>query len=155
MNGNNRDIKGLSLNNLCKLKIYIQLYDLQLIQNNNRHSLIEIKIITDLNTPIFLKRGEQLSDILINNEYKYFIALVTEGSTGNYYINLNNGNIGNIYGRLVDSDNLKEIEGWNNRFVLPMNNTDKNKLLPYDFENQRLIIGKEHTKYCNKFCKVR
>ena len=152
MNGNNRDIKGLSLNNLCKLKIYIQLYDLQLIQNNNKHSLIEIKIMTDLNTPIFLKRGEQLTDILINNEYKYFIALVTEGSTGNYYINLNNGNIGNIYGRLVDSDNLKEIEGWNNRFVLPMNNTDKNKLLPYDFENQRLIIGKEHTKYCNKFC---
>ena len=155
MNGNNRDIKSISLNNLLKLKIYVELYQKTLNKEEKekeKEALVELKIITDLDTPYFLKNGEQLSDVLINNEYKYYIALINKGSSGNYYINLNNNNNGNIYGRLLDSDHIKENFGWNNRFVLPTFNTDKNKLLPFDFENQKLIIEKEHTNFCNKFC---
>ena len=154
MNGNNRDIKGLNINNLAKMKIYIELYNKNKTKklSKKKEALVDLKIITDLNTPTFLKRDEQLSDILINDQYKYFIALVNEGSSGKYYINLNNENTGNIYGRLLDSDHIKENGGWNNRFVLPLNSTDKNKLLPFDFENQKLIFEKEHTKYCNRYC---
>ena len=152
MNGNNRNVNGMSVNRLSKLKIYIHLIKSDVNLNENKEAKIELKIITNLNSPNFLKKGEQISDILINNEYKYYISLVSKGSYGNYYINLNNEKIGNIYGRLVDSDYLKEAGGWNNRFVLPTNNTDKNKLLPYDFENQKLIIEKEHTNYCTNFC---
>ena len=149
MNGN----IGVPINSLLKIKIYIQLKNSSSIQiDNEKEALVDLKIITDLDTPNFLKREEQLSNILINDEYKYFIALINKGSSGNYFINLNNGNIGNIYARLLDSDHVKEIGGWNNRFILPKNNTDKNKLLPFDFENQKLIIEKEHTQYCNKFC---
>ena len=152
MNGNNRNVNGMSLNNLSKLKIYIRLLKSDANINENKYAKIELKITTDSNSTNFLKKGEQISDILVNNEYKYYIALVSKGSYGNYYLNLNNEKIGNIYGRLVDSDYLKENGGWNNRFVLPTNNTDKNKLLPYDFENQKLIIEKEHTNYCTNYC---
>jgi len=152
MNGNNRNVNGMSLNNVSKLKIYIQLLKSDANINENKEAKIELKIITDSNSPNFLKKGEQINDVLINNEYKYYIALVSKGSYGNYYLNVNNAKIGNIYGRLVDSDYLKENGGWNNRFVLPTKNTDKNKLLPYDFENQKLIIEKEHTNYCNNYC---
>ena len=149
MNGN----IDLPINNLLKIKIYIQLKSSRSIQaDNENEALVDLKIITDLDTPNYLKREEQLSNILINDEYKYYIALINKGSSGNYFININNGNIGNIYARLLDSDHIKEIGGWNNRFILPKNNTDKNKLLPFDFENQKLIIEKEHTQYCNKFC---
>ena len=153
MNGNNsEDINSTSLNNILKLKIYVELYQKTLKKGEKKEAFVELKIITDLNNPYFLKNGEQLSDVLINDEYKYYVALINKGSSGNYYINLNNGNNGYIYGRLLDSDHIKENGGWNNRFVLPNSNTDKNKLLPFDFENQKLIIEKEHTNFCNKFC---
>ena len=150
MNGNNREVKGMSLNNLSRVKIYIQLYNNKKLEQ--KEALVDLKILTNLDTPNFLKRDEQLSDILINDDYKYFIALVNKGSSGTYYINVNNDKNGNVYARLLDSDHMKENGGWNNRFVLPTNNTDKNKLLPFDFENQKLIFNKGHTKYCNKYC---
>ena len=147
MNGN----KKLSINTLIKIKIYVELYNSNATESQ-KQALVDLKVITDSDTPIYLKREEQISNILINNKYKYYIALINKGSSGNYYINLNNGNFGNIYARLLDSDHIKEIGGWNNRFILPTKDTDKNKLLPFDFENQKLIIEKEHTQFCNKYC---
>ena len=156
MNGNNTDIKGKIINNFSRIKILVELYKKNMTINSGvdeeKESFVEMKIITDLNTPNFLKSKEQLSDIMINNEYRYYISLINRGNSANYYINLNNEKIGYIYGRLLDSDHIKEIGGWNNRFVLPSENTDKNKLLPFDFENQKLIVEKEHTQYCNKYC---
>lgn len=148
--------KKLPLNALLKIKISVQLYDanynLYDTIDNQKQALVDLKIISDSDTPIYLKRKEQFSNILINNQYKYYIALINKGSSGNYYINLNNGYNGNIYARLLDSDHIKEIGGWNNRFILPTKDTDKNKLIPFDYENQKLIIEKEHTQFCNKFC---
>ena len=145
---NNNKI-GLPLNSLLKLKIYVSLNSGNLY---NKKASVSLKIISDGDPPTFLKHSEQLSDMLINDENKYFIYLVNKGSSGNYYINLNNNNIGKIYGRLLDSDHIKEQGGWNNRFILPDNGMDNNKLLPFDFENQRLILEKEHTQFCNKYC---
>ena len=147
----NNDIKGISLNNISKLKIYIELLNKNL-EKNEKEAFVELQIITDLDSPNFLKNGEQFCDILIGAKYKYFITLINKGSSGYYNINLNNNNLGNIYARLLDSDHIKEIGGWNNRFILPNDTTDKNKLLPFDFENQKLIIQKEHTQFCNKYC---
>lgn len=154
MNGNNAGIKGISLNTLSRIKINVELYEKndKLNLDDIKEANVEMKIITNLNTPNFLKSKEQLSDIMINDEYRYYVSLINKGSKANYSINLNNKNIGYIYGRLLDSDHMKENGGWNNRFILPSENTDINKLLPFDFENQRLIIEKEHTQYCNKYC---
>ena len=130
---------------MTKIIITIQLY------NTLDEAIVSFNINTNNKIPYSIKQEKFTNDVTINNDIKYYMSVINKNTEGEILVNFNKGS-GEIFARLVSEDHLREVGGWNNRYILPNEFSDKNILLPFDYYSQKVSITKEYSETCNQYC---
>ena len=130
-------------------KIYPIIIKLYYINNEDQEIMIDLNIKTEADIPYNIKSEEFFEDIVVNNNFKYYMANIGQNSTGSILLNFKRGT-GMIYARLIEKNNDIEIDGWNNRIKLP--NEKSKDLLEFNYYEQKLDFDERHTEKCKKNC---
>ena len=130
-------------------KIYPIIIKLEYVGNENQEIMIDLNIKTEADIPYSIKSEEFFSDIVMNNNFKYYMAVVGKNSIGSVLLNFKRGT-GVIYARLIESKDTNEVDGWNNRIELPNENTKD--LLKFNFFEQKLNFDEADTAKCKNNC---
>ena len=129
-------------------KIYPIIIKLFYIGNENQEIMIDLNIKTEADIPYSIKSEEFFTDIVINNNIKYYMAVIGQNSSGKILLNFKRGT-GIIHARLIESNDNIEVDGWNNRIILP---NEKTESLKFHFYEQKLDFDENDTKKCKNNC---
>ena len=149
MKSKNIIINKNDFKNFQEDKIYPIIINLNYIGNENQEINIDLSIKTVADVPNIIKSEEFFTDIVVNNNIKYYMEVIGQNSTGTILLNFKRGT-GMIFARLIESQDNIEVEGWNNRINLP--NEKSNDLLKFDYYDQKLNFDEKDTEKCKKNC---
>ena len=135
----------LRKNRFTKIRISIETF------KKEDEAIIDFSIRTNSPIPYSIKTEKYFSDLALTNYVQYYMTLIKQNSEGEILVNFKR-NKGKIYAKLIRDDKLREVGGWEDRFILPNSNIDQRLLLPFDPYIQKVKFTKKETNNCQNYC---
>ena len=135
----------LTYKRICPIVITVEL--INIIQDND--VTIDINIKTLSKVPYFIKTEKFFPDIVMNNDIKYYLAILSQNTKGFILLNFKRGT-GKIYAKIFKYTHKEEIRGNDGKFKWPK--ADSPDLLEFKFVEQKLVFTEKDTENCYKFC---